>query len=176
VLVATHKRILVVYYSLTGTTSKVAKDLAARLDADIERIEDTQHGVGFLNYLKASLHAWRQIPAVIGALQRDPAQYELTLVGTPVWCWQMTPAVRAYLQQTGSKPHKVAFFVTSGDTDIAKLAPSMEALANRKAVASAGFSARELNDSVTYNNKLAAFVQAIRNAIATNVGEPDHSH
>lgn len=165
------KRILVVYYSLTGNTARVAKELATRLNADIESIRDTEHDTGWLHYLRAGMHAWRRKPAVIGALQRDPAKYDITLIGTPVWSWQMTPAVRAYLQQTIDKLGKVAFFITSGDTDIAKLAPSMEALANRKAVISIGFSARELNDAVTYDKKLTAMVQAIRNTLAINVGQ-----
>ncbi len=165
-MVVTTRRMLVVFYSLTGNTEKVAKDLAQRLDADIESIHDTQHGVGWLSNLRAGMDAWRQKPAVIGAPQRDPADYELTLIGTPVWSWQVTPGVRAYLQQTRGKLRKVAFFITSGNTDISKLLPSLEALAGCKAVASAGFSARELNNSAAYEMKLAEFIHAIRNVTA----------
>ncbi len=156
------KGTLVVYYSLTGNTARVATDLAAKLDADLESIRDRGHGVGFWAALKAGYDAMKDRPARIDPLQRDPADYALTLIGTPVWGWKMTPAVRAYLQQTAGRLHDVAFFVTSGNTDVTTLLPSLEGLAKRTAIASAGFNGRELADGIVYKRKLSRFVEAIR--------------
>jgi hypothetical protein len=158
------KQVLIVYYSLTGNTARVPRDLAVRLNGDVESIQDEGHGTGFLGQLTAAFHALRKTPARIGTIQRDPTRYAIAVVGTPVWSWQMTPAVRAYLQNTRGKIRNVAFFVTSGDTDVARIAPSLEALAGRKAVASAGFNARELADADTYQRKVSAFVDAITRA------------
>lgn len=155
------RQVLVVYYSLTGNTARVARDLAARLGADIESIRDEGHGTGFLSLFAAAFDAWRKAPAKIGAIQRDPSSYDVAVVGSPVWARQMTPAVRAYLQSTRGKARNMAFFVTSGDTDIEKIAPALEEVAARKAVASAGFNARELADPATYQGKIDAFVEAI---------------
>lgn len=155
------RRALVAYYSLTGNTARVARDLAARLDADVESLQDKGHGTGFVGQLQAGYHAWRKVPANIGAVQRDPSDYAITIIGTPVWAWQMTPAVRAYLQRMSRRFRNVAFFVTSGDTDVGKLVPSLEALAGREALASAGFNQQELLDPQEYERKLAAFVRAI---------------
>lgn len=160
------RHVLVVCYSLTGNTARVARDLAVQLGADIESLQDKEHGVGFLGQLGAAFDAWRKAPGRIGTIQRDPSQYAITVVGTPVWVWQMTPAVRAYLQSTRGKIRNVAFFITSGDTGVEKIAPSLEALAGRKAVASAGFNARELADAVTYQRKISAFADAITRASA----------
>lgn len=156
--------VLVAYYSLTGNTARVARDLAARLGADIESIQDTGHGTGALGLFAAAFDAWRKAPAHIGELQHDPARYTITVIGTPVWGWQMTPAIRAYLQQTHGRIQHVAFFVTSGDTDVGKIAPSLEAVAGQGAVASAGFSTRELNDPATYEKKLSSLAEDILSA------------
>jgi hypothetical protein len=161
----THNKLLVAFFSRSGNTARVAQDLATRLGADIEPIHDTQHRVGWLGYLRAAMHAWQQNPAVIDPPRCSPADYSLTLVGTPVWAWQMTPAIRAYLQQTRGKHHRLAFFITAGDTDIAKLTPSLEALVGSKAVASVGFNARELGSAALYEKKLSAFVAAIKSVI-----------
>lgn len=156
------KKILVVYYSLTGNTERVAIDLAARLEADVESIEDKRHGKGFLGYVMAAYHAVRKSPAPIGMMKHNPAEYALTVIGTPVWVGQMTPAIRAYLQQhVSGKLGGVAFFITSGDTPIEKVIPSLELAANCKASASAGFNACELKQAGVYEQKLSAFVQAI---------------
>jgi menaquinone-dependent protoporphyrinogen IX oxidase len=158
------KHVLVVYYSMTGNTARVARDLASRIDADIESIQDHSHGGGALGQFTGAFDAWRKAPAKIGALLRDPAEYAITVVGTPVWVGQMTPAVRAYLKQTSGRLHNVAFFVTSGDTDVGKIQPSLELAAGRKAVASAGFNATELGDAATYETKLAVFAEEIARA------------
>jgi len=152
-------RILVAYYSLTGSTARVARDIAARTGADIESIRDPGHGVGFFGFLKDSLDAWRGIPAKIDPLARNPGDYALTIIGTPVWTRSMTPAVRAYLNQTQGRTGNVAFFVTSGNTEVARVAPSMEALGQARAVAAAGFNAQELKDQKLYEQKLAEFLK-----------------
>lgn len=157
-------RALIAYYSLTGNTARVARDLSTRIDAAIESIQDPTHGVGGLGQFVAAFDAWRKAPAKIAALQHDPAHYAITIVGTPVWMWQMTPAVRAYLEQTRGRARSVAFFVTSGDTDVAKIRPSLEALAGHKATASAGFNANELRDAAVYETKLSTFVEEITRA------------
>ena len=162
----TTKRVLVVYYSLTGNTARVGRDLAARLDADIESVRDSGHGTGLVGRLAAAFDAWRRKAAAIEPLQYDPADYEITLIGTPVWVGAMTPAIRAYLQRTSRKLHNVAFFTTSGNTDITRIHPSLEALAGQKSIACAGFNARELNDATSYQRKLAAFVDALPRARA----------
>lgn len=155
------KNILVAYYSLSGNTARVARDIAARVGADIESIHDPGHGVGFFGYLKDSLDALRSVPAKIGPLTKNPGDYALTIVGTPVWAGHMTPAVRSYLQQIQGRVGKVALFVTSGNTGVAKIIPSIELLADTRLIASAGFNARELTAQGAYEEKLAAFLSEI---------------
>jgi len=158
------KPVLIAYYSLTGNTARVARDLAARLGADVESIQDRSHGIGVFGRIAAAIDALRKTPSKIGPLQHDPAQYSITVVATPVWVGQMTPAVRAYLKQTCGRIQNVAFFVTSGDTEVGKLAPALAAVAGQSAVASAGFNARELKDASTYEKKLSALVEEITSA------------
>jgi hypothetical protein len=163
----TGKKVLVVYYSRSGNTARVARDLAARLDADVEALQDLQEGSGWLNVLRAAVRAWRKRPASIRSPQHDPADYALTVIGTPVWAWQMTPAVRAYLQQVGRHLREVAFFVTSGNTDISRIGPALASLAGRRAIASTGFNERELRSALLYEKKLEAFIREISSASGT---------
>ena len=156
-----HRNVLVVYYSMSGNTARVARDLASRLDADVESLKDPQHVTGVWGRLQSSYHAWRGIPAQLGTLERDPANYTLTIVGSPVWACQMTPAVRAYAERMQGRFNALGFFVTSGDTSVKRIAPSFEKLAGKKAIAKAGFSARELADPAVYEANLASFVRTI---------------
>jgi flavodoxin len=152
-------KVLVVYYSLTGNTARVARDLAKFTGGDIESIRDSGHGVGLAGYLKATIDAVRGASAQIGPLSRNPRDYALTIVGTPVWARQMTPAIRGWLQRCRENLGPVAFFVTSGDTDVSRIAPALEFLAGRRAVALAGFDARELGNRQSYDAKMSGFLK-----------------
>jgi len=160
-------RILIAYYSLSGNTARVAKDLAKLIGGDIESIRDREHGVGFLGYLKAIVDALRRVPAQIGPLSKNPADYALTIIGTPVWVGNMTPAVRAYLQNNQERLHNVAFFITSGGTDATKVVPAMEAVAGSTAIAFKGFDARELQDPHVYNRRIAEFASDVERNISS---------
>src|SRR5688572_15200823 len=124
----TSGKALVAYYSMSGNTARVARDIAKLTGADVESLRDPAHGVGFSGYLKAVVDAVWERPAQIGPLSRNPRDYGLTIIGTPVWARHMTPAVRSYLQRCKADIRKVAFFVTSGDTDVISVVPSMETL------------------------------------------------
>jgi flavodoxin len=170
----TDQKVLVVYYSLTGNTARVARDLAARTGADLESIRDTTHGTGFIGFVKACVAALRGSVPKIGPLTHEINGYDLTLIGTPVWAGRMTPAIRAYLQIVYGRLGRVAFFVTSGDTDVAKLLPALETAAGTTAVASAGFNQRELKDPDHYSEKLAAFLSALRLSRTVHQRESDN--
>jgi hypothetical protein len=157
----TESRTLVVYYSRTGNTERVAKDVTARLGADLERIVDKASRLGFTGYLRAVYDSARKVAADIAAPQRNPADYELTIVGTPVWDWNMTPAARAFLQRTKGTPCELAFFLTSGNTDAGRIVPGMEVVAGREAIAFTGFNSDELKNPAAYEKKLAAFIAAV---------------
>jgi hypothetical protein len=73
----------------------------------------------------------------------------------------MTPGVRSYLQQNAGRFGRVAFFVTSGDTDVERLLPSLEEAGQTRAIAAMGCNARELQDPAAYQAKLDAFIAAL---------------
>ena len=78
------KRILVVSYSRSGATSKVATLLAKNLGADLAPIEEHASREGFGGYVRSALEALaRGLPAI--RTQRDPKDYDFVVVGIPVW-------------------------------------------------------------------------------------------
>jgi len=166
------ERILVAYYSVTGNTARVARDIARLTGADLEPLRDPDYGAGFSGYLKAIVDAVCGRAGRIGPLRHTPREYALTVVGTPIWARHMTPAVRAYLKRCGADVRNIAFFVTSGSTDASCIVPAMETLAGRKGIAYTGFTATELADRAVYEAKLAGFVEALRASLHFH-GTPD---
>jgi menaquinone-dependent protoporphyrinogen IX oxidase len=156
------KRILVAYYSLGGNTGRIAKDLAARLGADILQIRELAERRGLLGYLGAALDSLRERSALLARLGKSAGDYDLVLVGTPVWAGRITPAARTYLKTLRGQARHVAFFSTSGGTDVARLVPAMQQLVGQEALASVGFTQAELRDAEVCARKLDSFVAALR--------------
>jgi len=161
------RKFLVVYYSRTGNTARVARAVATRLKADVEQIGDKTDRHGLLGYLRAAFEARRAIAAEISPPMTDPAEYAVTIIGSPVWAWNIAPAVRAYLQSNRGRLRAMACFVTSGDTDAARVVPEMERVAQLPALALTGLNARELRDAAACEGKLDAFVSALQRAATT---------
>jgi flavodoxin len=156
-----NKKILVVYYSKTGHTEGVANDIARRLGADIERITDLKNRKGLLGFLSAGRDAGKKARTAIGPVEKDPARYDITLIGTPKWAGNISPAIRAYLEKIAKRLGAVAFFATCAGTPLEPVLNDLETLSGKKAVAFLGLTMRELRDERTYQEKLEAFTSSV---------------
>jgi flavodoxin len=154
------KKILVAYYSKTGTTERVAKDIAAKLNADVEKIVDKKSRSGILGWFIGGKDASKRTTE-IGVPSKDAAKYDITVIGTPVWAWNMTPEVRTYIEQNKNKLKNVAFFTTSENTKPYEIIRYMQEASEKTAAAAIGFAIKEIKDVVVYSQKLSAFVSAI---------------
>ena len=83
---------LVVYYSRTGNTKFVAEEITAELGADIEEVVDLKKRDGKMGYLSASRDATGNRQTNIAETKRNPADYDLIVIGTPVWFWRPSSA------------------------------------------------------------------------------------
>ena len=65
--------------------------------------------------------------------KKDPEKYDLVIIGTPIWAWTITPAVRAYLNQNKEnlKEKKLAFFCTMGGSGDKGAFSEMEKLTHK---------------------------------------------
>jgi flavodoxin len=137
-------KILVAYYSRTGTTRIVADELARRLGADVETITDAKNRRGLFGWLGAGRDASRKSKTAIGPLKYDPSAYDLVLLGTPVWAWNMTPAIRTYILANRERFKKVAFFCTMGKNGDVKTFAGMADLCGQKPLATMALRAEEV--------------------------------
>lgn len=105
---------LVVYFTRTGNTEKVAKFMAEKLSADIEQITEKKDRSGVLGYIGAGRDAIKKKGTPINECKYDSSQYDIVLIGTPIWAYTMTPPILSYLEANSSKFLKVAYFCTHG--------------------------------------------------------------
>ncbi len=157
---AAHK-ILVVYYSRTGNTRKIAQEIATKLGCDIEELIDTKNRKGFLGYLKSGYDAIRKRPTILQPLKTNAEEYDLVIIGTPIWGWNVSTPVRTYIIQNRGKFNKIAFFCTMGGSGDAKAFETMSTLTGLVPVSTMAITEKELKGG-RYSTKLEKFISELR--------------
>lgn len=118
------KRILVVYFSVSGKTEREAVRLAEGLGADIERIKPA------VPYTKEDLD-WRDKKSrstlemtdessrpKIEMPEKNPQDYDIVIIGYPIW-WGVEPrAIDTYLDLTDCRGKTIVPVATSGGSPI----------------------------------------------------------
>lgn len=105
---------LVVFYSRTGNARFVAQTIAAEIGSDLEEIIDLKKRNGLIGFLGGGFDARLGKETKIGPTQKSPVDYDLIVVGTPIWAGRPTPAITTYLKKTDLSGKKVAVFLVQG--------------------------------------------------------------
>ncbi len=84
------------------------------MECRIEEIEDLKNRDGKIGYAKAAKDAFMGKETEIEEVTYAPADFDMVLLGTPVWSGTIAPAIRTYLNKYKNDLNKVAFFCTHG--------------------------------------------------------------
>ena len=157
--------ILVVYYSRSGNTRRVAEAVASACDATLLELVDTANRAGFKGYMKSGKDAMLSKRTEIEPPKQRADEYDLVIVGTPVWAFTMTPAVRTYLEQERNAIRKAAFFCTMGGSGANRTFNTMKRTCGKTPCATLALSERE-SKSEKLDKFVAGFVEEINKASA----------
>lgn len=151
------KNVLVLYYSRTGYTETVARDLAQQIGADIEDIKPAFARGIFFDALRAAIGK----RGAAKPLVHDVGQYDLVLIGTPIWLGGLVPDVRAALYDIRSQMPAYAAFATSGAGTPQKGFSAMEAVLAKAPVATVSIKDKTVQTD-DGRAVVAAFAQRIK--------------
>ena len=105
---------LVVFYSRTGNARFVAQTVAAEIGADLEELVDLKKRSGIIGYFGGGSDARRGKETGLGPTTKSYADYDLIVVGTPIWAGRPAPAITTYLRKNSLEGKKVAAFFVQG--------------------------------------------------------------
>ena len=88
---------LVAFYSRTGNTKKVGHEISKHTKADIDEIIDKKDRSGIIGWLGGGRDTFFKKKTDIDFKKR-PEEYDLVIIGTPIWVATATPAVKRYLK------------------------------------------------------------------------------
>ena len=103
-------RILVVYYSRTGNTKFAAEKIAEYLNAETCEIVDKKNRKGRLAFVIGGYSSIRKKLTEI-EVTKTIDNYDLIIIGSPVWADGITPAIRTYIKKNDFSSKQVAIFL-----------------------------------------------------------------
>ena len=126
---------LVAYFSASGVTSKVAKNLASAIGADIFEIKPVQ------KYSKADLN-WmdkrsrssvemndRSSRPAIAERVNQMSDYDIVFIGFPIWWYREPSIIDTFMETYDFSGKTIVPFATSGGSGLGDSAENMQTLA-----------------------------------------------
>ena len=117
-------KILVAYFSATGTTEAVAKNLAEVADATLYEIKpETRYTSADLNWRDKQSRSTLEMqdkgsrPAIVKDLE-DAGSYDVIYIGFPIWWYTAPTIINTFIEAYGFEGKTVIFFATSGGSDV----------------------------------------------------------
>ena len=146
---AQEHKILVAYFSATGTTKGVAEHIANGLNADIyEIVPEEPYTDADLDYNDNNSRTTIEMndpnarPAISGSVE-NMEQYDTVFIGYPIWSGEAPRIVSTFVESYDFSGKTIVPFCTSGGSDMGSSAASLEQLTN----GAAWLDGRRLNGS-----------------------------
>ncbi|MFC2024487.1 flavodoxin family protein [Chloroflexota bacterium] len=149
---------LVVFYSASGNTEIVAKTIAKDLKADLCRLEEIRKRSRFLTFLVGSFAEMRGKCIDIKPVEFNVHNYDLILLGSPIWASKPVPAINTFIRNTDLKNKEVITFLTMGGTGYEKATNNMTMKIEKslgKVIDSFGVRATRNSDAIVKETKKA---------------------
>ena len=153
-------KILVIFYSRSNNTLRIAEEIRNTLGCDLEEVIDTHNRTGAMGYMHSVINALRKTPAIIKDLKKDLTMYDLIIIGTPVWTGKMSTPIRTFIAQNHAKFKNTAFFCTATGHNFDGTFIEMKELSETSPLAKLGLSTKEIKDG-SYKSKLDEFVKKL---------------
>lgn len=131
---------LVAYFSASGVTAGVAKEIASTLGADIFEIEPKKpYSSADLDWTnkksRSSLeYADASIRPEIKNKAENMAQYDTVLLGFPIWWYTAPSIIKTFLEQYDFSGKTIILFATSGGSGLGRTQSDLEKVINGNAI------------------------------------------
>lgn len=122
ILAQSDKKVLVAYFSYSGTTRNIANALSEKTGGDLFEIA-TQYGYSNV-YMKSNSEIRNNERPALTDTAENMDEYDIVFIGYPVW-WHATPApINTFLESYYLTGKLIIPFCTSGESGIEETLPT----------------------------------------------------
>lgn len=107
---------LIVYFTYTNNTKKIAEKIKAKLNCDILEIKPVKpydSDYDTVVRLEQNNETAKKTPD-IEKINVDLSKYDEVILGIPVWWYTIAPVIRTFLKQNDLSGKKIIPFATNG--------------------------------------------------------------
>ena len=149
----TDKKVLVAYFSATGTTAKVAERLATATGADLFEIKPLYpYSDADLNWMNKQSRSSiemsdRRARPEIATKVENMSQYSVIFVGFPIWWYREPSIIDTFLEAYDFNGKTIVPFATSGGSGMGDSGKIMQELAPQATVFTGERFAKDVSES-----------------------------
>lgn len=107
-----NENILIVYYSRSGNSRKIAYELKDLLNCHIDEIKDLKNRKGIGGFIKGGRDALKENITSINYENNLSHKYSKLILCGPIWAANISPALRTYILSNKKKFPKEIFYVS----------------------------------------------------------------
>jgi flavodoxin len=128
-------RVLVVFFSRTGTTRCLAEHIARATQGELEELQEHRSRRGIMGWLRSGYEGTYRLSAAILPLRRSLRDYDLVYVGSPTWNQSLASPVRRFLADNAGALPNVALFATCAGKGATEVIVQMSEMLNHSPLA-----------------------------------------
>ena len=165
-------RTLIVDYSNTGTSRRVADLLASQFQWPRGEIREDRSRTGTAGMLRCVFDSLLKRHPAIRYEGPDPKSFETVVLIAPIWLHQLAGPMRSFVRDQAPDLRRVAVISVMGGQGAANAFAEVDRILGRPPILSTSFTAREVDDG-SYSPNLQVFGNAVRdNATKTQAVRP----
>ena len=160
-------KILIVYYSLTGNTQFIAETLRDSIEADIlelKPIKELKADSG-TRFMWGGFQSTMKKKPKLMDFDINPLEYDLIILGTPVWAWNISPPMRSFLSMFDLTGKKLALWMCHAGDGIKAMNRFKEALEDANIVENITFQEPLKKESDENKEKAIAWINSVVKAV-----------
>jgi len=138
--------ILVISYSNTGTSRRLAQMLCKQQGWPMAEISEVQPRCGFSGQLSCLLDSWMRRHPPICYTGPPPNEYDAVILVAPVWSWRLPGPVRSFLKLMNEQLPDLAMISVSQSFKTFDVISELSSLIGYFPVLSTTFTPDEIND------------------------------
>lgn len=154
-------KILIVFFSRTGSTRKVAEAIHRKTGGEVIELTTQRYARGVRGYFQATLDAALGRAVPIKSKQANASSYDWVIIGSPIWDTSLSTPVLTYMSHGLPQAKHVAFFLTCGKTGAHQVFKQMENLYKKHPQVTLHMTASEIH-SKNFTAKLEHFVHQLK--------------
>jgi flavodoxin len=148
---------LLAFHSRSGHTRQLAQAIAKQMNAELSEIFARENRKGILAYLRLGRDAWLGRKSEILPSGKNAADFDLVIIGTPIWSGSLSGPVRTYLEENASRFKNIAFFCTMGGSGNERAFHQMQVICRKAPLATLAITERQLAN-ISHAESVSGFV------------------